>query len=388
MAEGSPPRSSRILLDRRDGALGASVATAGRDHRGGGRRRQRHAAGPVHPVGRPLPAGRRGAAGVARRGGGRGRVRGRSRARPGARSMAQSAGVMREMGKRTGEIGGIVDTINLIAERTNLLSLNASIEAARAGEAGRGFAVVAEEIRNLADRAAQATADIAAIIRALQEVAQEAVAASGEGVKVADESGQLAEDGHGRAEEDPRRRRGNDRRRRPDRPRDRRTASAGQTVVTAVSTPRQQARQWPPATAEQTKAAQDRPGDRADAEDRPAGGPGDGRAGPGGARHHQGRPGHPRLAEQVRKATGEQAGRARPHIPQAIEAMRRESATTTSRALAEQSSAADQIARTAEGTAKQIAAVSAAVRDQSQSSARSRAARRRCGSSPTRRRAP
>ena len=78
--------------------------------------------------------------------------------------------MIREMGKRSEEIGGIVNTINVIAERTNMLSLNASIEAARAGDAGRGFAVVAEEIRNLADRSAQATSDIAAIIRSLQEV--------------------------------------------------------------------------------------------------------------------------------------------------------------------------------------------------------------------------
>ena len=110
-------------------------------------------------------------------------------------SMAQSAAVMREMGKRTGDISSIVDTINLIAERTNLLSLNASIEAARAGDAGRGFAVVAEEIRNLADRSAQATADIAAIIKALQEVAQDAVAAANDGLRVADESSVLAESG-------------------------------------------------------------------------------------------------------------------------------------------------------------------------------------------------
>ena len=103
-------------------------------------------------------------------------------------TMAQSSSVMKEMGKRTGEISSIVDTINLIAERTNLLSLNASIEAARAGDAGRGFAVVAEEIRNLADRSAKATADIAAIIKGLQEVAQEAVAASAESLRIADDS--------------------------------------------------------------------------------------------------------------------------------------------------------------------------------------------------------
>src|SRR5215203_4861329 len=110
-------------------------------------------------------------------------------------SMVQSAAVMREMGKRTSDITSIVDTINLIAERTNLLSLNASIEAARAGDAGRGFAVVAEEIRNLADRSAKATADIAAIIKALQEVAQDAVQASSEGLRVADDSSVLAESG-------------------------------------------------------------------------------------------------------------------------------------------------------------------------------------------------
>ncbi len=110
-------------------------------------------------------------------------------------SVAQSATVIRDMGKRANDISSIVDTINLIAERTNLLSLNASIEAARAGDAGRGFAVVAEEIRNLADRSAKATSDIAAIIKALQEVAQDAVTSSNEGLRVIDDSNLQAEEG-------------------------------------------------------------------------------------------------------------------------------------------------------------------------------------------------
>src|ERR687898_3313176 len=81
------------------------------------------------------------------------------------------------------------------SDRTNLLSLNASIEAARAGDAGRGFAVVAEEIRNLADRSAKATADIASIIKALQDAVQDAITASNEGLRVADDSNSVAETG-------------------------------------------------------------------------------------------------------------------------------------------------------------------------------------------------
>ena len=93
---------------------------------------------------------------------------------------------------RAEEIGDIVATINLIADRTNLLSLNASIEAARAGEHGRGFAVVAEEIRALSDRAGAASTEIAKIVRGLQNTVREAVAATSEGAKMAEEGAQLA----------------------------------------------------------------------------------------------------------------------------------------------------------------------------------------------------
>lgn len=107
------------------------------------------------------------------------------------RAIADSATVMKGMGSRAEEIGDIVETINLIADRTNLLSLNASIEAARAGDHGRGFAVVAEEIRALSERAATASGEIGKIVRGLQSAAREAVVTSGEGLRVADEGAAL-----------------------------------------------------------------------------------------------------------------------------------------------------------------------------------------------------
>ncbi|MEM9814428.1 MAG: methyl-accepting chemotaxis protein, partial [Pseudomonadota bacterium] len=62
------------------------------------------------------------------------------------------------------EIGAILETIEAIAQQTSLLSVNASIEAARAGEAGRGFAVVSEEVKALANRSAEASAQIRHIV--------------------------------------------------------------------------------------------------------------------------------------------------------------------------------------------------------------------------------
>lgn len=75
------------------------------------------------------------------------------------------------------QVGQIVELISTIAQRTNLLALNASIEAARGGEAGRGFAVVASEVKELAAQTSKATDAVAAQIRAIQDSTGASVAA-------------------------------------------------------------------------------------------------------------------------------------------------------------------------------------------------------------------
>lgn len=75
------------------------------------------------------------------------------------------------------QVGKIVEMISNIAQRTNLLALNASIEAARGGEAGRGFAVVASEVKELATQTGKATEEVSAQIRAIQDTTTASVEA-------------------------------------------------------------------------------------------------------------------------------------------------------------------------------------------------------------------
>jgi len=94
--------------------------------------------------------------------------------------IASTTSLLSELRDNAGDIGNIVDTINQLAEQTNMLALNAAIEAARAGEQGRGFAVVADEVRNLAKRTTDATKGIAAVLNQITTKSEDSVLAISE----------------------------------------------------------------------------------------------------------------------------------------------------------------------------------------------------------------
>ena len=104
---------------------------------------------------------------------------------------------IKRLGDRSQEISGVVNLINVIAERTHILALNASMHAASAGEAGRGFAVVADEVQRLAENARQATQQISALVSNIQletadtvNTMNSAIAQIVEGSRLAEQAGQ------------------------------------------------------------------------------------------------------------------------------------------------------------------------------------------------------
>jgi len=100
---------------------------------------------------------------------------------------------IKRLGERSQEISGVVNLINVIAERTHILALNASMHAASAGEAGRGFAVVADEVQRLAENARQATQQISALVSNIQLETADTVSTMNTAITQIVEGSRLAE---------------------------------------------------------------------------------------------------------------------------------------------------------------------------------------------------
>ena len=108
-------------------------------------------------------------------------------AEEGGTVIAQVVHTMRDINDSSSKISDIIGVIDGIAFQTNILALNAAVEAARAGEAGRGFAVVATEVRNLAQRSAEAAREIKSLITASVEQV-------GQGTEVVEKAGATMRD--------------------------------------------------------------------------------------------------------------------------------------------------------------------------------------------------
>ncbi|MSQ47322.1 MAG: HAMP domain-containing protein [Deltaproteobacteria bacterium] len=101
--------------------------------------------------------------------------------------MASVARSVARLGEQSQAIEGIITTVADLAERSNLLAINAAIEATKAGAAGKGFAVVAQEVRTLAEQSKRATAQVRAILNDIQAAAHVAVSVTEQGTRSAEQ---------------------------------------------------------------------------------------------------------------------------------------------------------------------------------------------------------
>jgi methyl-accepting chemotaxis protein len=106
-------------------------------------------------------------------------------------SVGALAGVIQSLGSRSRDVGAILTIIDEIADRTNLLALNAAILSAQAGVHGRGFAVVAAEIKHLADKTSSSVKEIAGLIVSVQEESSSSVQLAAAGIRTVEEGLQL-----------------------------------------------------------------------------------------------------------------------------------------------------------------------------------------------------
>jgi methyl-accepting chemotaxis protein len=100
--------------------------------------------------------------------------------------MESVAASILHLSEQSQAIGEIIATVTDLAERSNLLAVNAAIEAAKADEQGKGFAVVAQEVKSLAEQSKQATAQVRTILNDIQTAMSAAVMATEQGSKAVD----------------------------------------------------------------------------------------------------------------------------------------------------------------------------------------------------------
>jgi len=116
-------------------------------------------------------------------------------------TVSETAKKVKRLGEASQKISRVVNLIGGFATQTNMLALNAAIEAARAGEQGRGFSVVADEVRDLAEQSAAATAEIEQLLAELQVQTNEVGSAMESGTEQVVAGTQLVEESRSKLEQ-------------------------------------------------------------------------------------------------------------------------------------------------------------------------------------------